>query len=193
VSQTSAWSQLAVFLLLTAAFGVIGRVAAEALFGSLGAAQRAAAGDAVTGLANRAGFEASARRILKRATAGGGTCVLLLVHLDTYRRLRVMVGSSASDRLLAEAARRIASVAGDGIVGRVSDAEFAVLARDLPPDGGAEDLAAKLRQALDFEFCGGAVRASVGFGRFPTDADQLDSLYLAAESSLLAAQAAGQR
>lgn len=188
VSQASAWSQLAVFLLLTSAFAVIGRVAAEALFGSLGAAQRAAAGDALTGLANRPGFEATAKRILKRAVAGGGTCVLILVQLEGYRRLRVMVGSSASDRMLAEAARRIVSVAGDGIVGRVSDAEFAVLARDLPPEGGAEDLAAKVRQALDFEFCGVAVRSTVGFGRFPKDADHLDTLLLAAEGSLLAAQ-----
>jgi GGDEF domain-containing protein len=95
--------------------------------------------------------------------------------------------------MLAEAARRIVSVAGDGFVGRVSDAEFALLARDLPSDGGAEDLAAKVRQALDFEFCGISVRSTIGFGLFPKDADHLDSLLLAAEGSLLAAQVAEQR
>jgi diguanylate cyclase (GGDEF)-like protein len=193
LGHVSGWPQLAVFLLVTTAFAVIGRVAAEALFGSLGAAQRAAAGDALTGLANRAGFEAGARRVLKRAAAGGGTCVLLLVQIEAHRRLRVMVGSSASDRMLAEAARRVVSVAGDGLVGRVSDAEFAILARDLPTDRGAEDLAAKVRQALDFEFSGVAVRSTVGFGRFPKDADHLDALLLAAEGSLLAAQLAERR
>jgi diguanylate cyclase (GGDEF)-like protein len=190
VSRLSAWWQLAVFALITSVFAVIGRVAAEALFGSLGDAQRAAAGDALTGLANRAGFEARATRTLKKAAAGGGSCVLLLVQLEGYRRLRVMVGSSASDRMLAEAARRIASVIGDELVGRVSDAEFAVLARDLPDDGGDEELARTLRQALDFEFSGIAVRCTVGFGRFPRDADHLDALLLAAEASLLAAQRA---
>ena len=190
LGHASAWWQLAVFVLITSVFAVIGRVAAEALFGSLGEAHRAAAGDALTGLANRAGFEASARRVLRKAVAGGGTCVLLLIQLEGYRRLRVMVGASASDRMLAEAARRIVSVASDDLVGRVSDAEFAMLARDLPEDGGDEALAQKVRQALDFEFSGVAVRSTVGFGRFPRDADHLDALLLAAEASLLAAQRA---
>jgi len=192
VSRASEWSQLAVFVVLTSMFAVIARVASETLFGGLRDAQRAAAGDALTGLANRAGFEASARRVLKRAAAGGGTCALLLVHLEGFRRLRVMVGRDASDRMVAEAARRMVSVVGDELVGRVSDAEFAILARDLPEDGGAEAVAAKVRQALDFEFSGAAVRSTVGFSRFPRDADQLEALLLAAEASLLAEQPAGR-
>lgn len=186
VSRLSEWPQLASFVLFTAVFAVIGRVASEALFGSLGAAHRASVGDALTGLANRAGFEASARRVLARAVAGGGTCVLLLVQLEGFRRVRVMVGREASDRMVAEAARRLVSVVGDELVGRVSDAEFAILARDLPDDGGDEELARKVRLALDFEFAGVSVRSTVGHARFPRDADQLDALLLAAEASLLA-------
>jgi len=188
VRRASEWSQLGVFVLLTAIFAVIGRVASETLFASLGDAHRAAAGDALTGLGNRAGFEVSAKRILKRAAAGAGSCVLFLVHLEGFRRMRVMVGRDASDRMVAEAARRLVSVVGDDLVGRVSDAEFAVLARDLPEDGGAEALAARVREALDFEFSGAAVRSVVGFSCFPRDADQLEALLLAAEASLLAAQ-----
>jgi diguanylate cyclase (GGDEF)-like protein len=190
VSRSSEWSQLAIFVVLTGIFAVIARVASETLFGSLGAAHRAAAGDVLTGLANRPGFETSARRILKKATAGSGTCALFLVHLEGFRRLRVMVGREASDRMVAEAARRLVSVVGEELVGRVSDAEFAILARDLPEDGGAEALAARVRQALDFEFSGASVRSTVGFSRFPRDADQLEALLLAAEASLLAEQPA---
>jgi predicted signal transduction protein with EAL and GGDEF domain len=118
--------------------------------------------------------------------------VLLLVHLEGFRRLRVMVGRDASDRMVAEAARRMVAVVGDDLVGRVSDAEFAILARDLPEDGGAESLAERVGQALDFEFSGAAVRSTVGFSRFPRDADQLEALLLAAEASLLAAQPANR-
>lgn len=186
--HVSEWPQFATFLLFTVVFAVIGRVAAETLFGSLGAAQRAAARDAVTGLANRVGFEVSARRILDKARAGSGSCALLLIQLVGYRQLRVMVGADASDRMLAEAARRIASIAGDDLVARVSDAEFALLARDVPGDGGEEALVGRVRQALDFEFCGSAMRSTVGHSRFPRDADRLDALLLAAEASLLAAE-----
>jgi diguanylate cyclase (GGDEF)-like protein len=190
--NVSEWPQFATFLLFTVAFASIGRVAAETLFASLGRAQRVAASDAVTGLANRAGFEVRARRILEKARAGGGACALLLIQLEGYRRLRVMVGADASDRMLAEAARRIASIAGDELIARVSDAEFALLARDIPEDGGEEALAAKVRQALDFEFCGAEMRSTVGHSRFPRDADRLDALLLASEASLLAAQSAGR-
>ncbi|HUJ01455.1 MAG TPA: diguanylate cyclase, partial [Usitatibacter sp.] len=105
VSRMSEWSQLAIFLVLTAAFATIGRVASETLFGSLGALRLAAAGDAVTGLANRAGFVVNAATLLTAARAKHGTCALVLADLDGFRRLRVVMGHAAADQVIAESGR----------------------------------------------------------------------------------------
>ena len=187
------WLQFIVFLVVTGVFATIARAASEMLFSRIGDAQRAAAGDDLTGLANRVGFERKASRVLRRAAVGGGSCVLVLAELEGFRRLKVMVGYDAADRIVAEAAHRVTSIAGEELVARLSEHEFALLARDLPRDGGAEELARKVREALDFEFSGVSVRSTVGFACFPRDAERLDALLLAAEASLLAAKPAAMQ
>jgi len=182
------WEQLATFLLVTSVFGVIARVISEALFGSLGQAVLAASGDPVTGLANRAGFAERAGEMLRAARDDSSQCALVLADLDGYRRLKVVVGHAASDRVLAEAGRRIAAVSPDSFVGRVCDDEFAVFVANIP-EARVPHLAREVHDALRFDYSGVNVRGAVGFSRFPRDGDGLDALMLAAESSLLNAKA----
>ena len=191
VASLSQWSQYAVFLLVTAVFATIGRVASESLFGSLGAARLAAAGDALTGLANRSGFVARASGVV----GPGGCSTLVLADLDGFRKIRTMVGFAATDRLVVEAGRRLASVATTGeIAARLGEHEFALLAQGVDGDRAAEELARKVHQALNFDFSGVAVRCAVGFARYPRDGEGLEALMLAAEGSLVSAKAAiGER
>jgi hypothetical protein len=56
VAAYSSWPQYLDFLLIVVAFGFLGRIVAEKLYGSLGEAHVAAGSDVVTGLVNRAGF-----------------------------------------------------------------------------------------------------------------------------------------
>lgn len=191
-AASAEWSQYAVFLLVTAVFATIGRVASETLFGSLGTARLAAAGDALTGLANRSGFVTQASALMASGAPPRAESTLVLADLDSFRRIRVMVGYAATDRLVVEAGRRLASVASPHLVARIGEDEFALLAHG--PDGDAEDLARKVHQALNFDFSGVAVRCAVGFARHPRDAGGLEALMLAAEGSLLSAKAAiGER
>ena len=193
VASLSQWSQFAVFLLVTAIFATIGRVASESLFGSLGAARLAAAGDALTGLANRSGFVAQASALMASGAPRHAGSTLVLADIDGFRRIRVMVGYEASDRLVVEAGRRLAGVASAHLVARIGEDEFAILASGQGP-AEAEDLARKVHQALNFDFSGVAVRCAVGFARHPRDGDGLEALMLAAEGSLLRAKAAiGER
>jgi diguanylate cyclase (GGDEF)-like protein len=190
VAPLSQWSQFAVFLLVTAVFAAIGRVASETLFGSLGAARLAAAGDAVTGLANRSGFVALASTLV----APGMCSTLVHADLEGFRKVRVMVGFEATDRLVIEAGRRLANVAAGELAARVGEHEFAILAQGVEGDHAAEDLARKVHEALNFDFSGVAVRCAVGFARYPRDADGLEALMLAAEASLVSAKTAvGER
>ncbi len=185
----SDWSQLAVFILLTTVFAIIGRVASEVLFGSLGALHLAAAGDPVTGLANRAGFLTKARALLEAARARRGACALVLADLDGFRRLKVVVGHDAADRVVAEAGRRLEALCADHLVARIADDEFAVLASELVSEESAAALAREIHAALEFGYLGAEVRSTVGFARFPRDGDTLDALVLGAEAALLGAKA----
>ncbi|HSN19461.1 MAG TPA: GGDEF domain-containing protein [Usitatibacter sp.] len=189
VKLASEWPQLATFFLVTIVFATIGRVASETLFGSLGILRLAAVGDPVTGLANRDGFIAKATALLRAARADNRPCALVLADLDGFRRIKVVVGYAAADRVVAEAARRLAAIAGGHLVGRIADDEFALLARGVEGDA-AVGLAREVRQALEFDFSGVAVRCAVGFARFPRDGDDVDALLLAAEGSLLSAKSA---
>lgn len=194
VWEHSGWPQLAEFLVVLALFATIGRVAAEQLLGSLGNAQRASAGDPVTGLANRAAFLAEAGARLQRAKGGAGCGVLVLADLDDFRRLNLVSGHGAADGVLAEATRRLMLACPGRLLGRVGDDEFAVLAMGLPDETAAAELALAVHRALDFEFSGSLVRNCAGYARYPRDAHAIEALHLAAETSLASAKAQpGQR
>jgi len=186
----SDWAQFATFLMVTAVFALIGRVASEALFGSLGAMRAAAAGDALTGLANRPGFMAQARAVMAIAPES----VLLVADVDDFRRLKVMVGYAAADRVVVEAGRRLVAAAQGHLVARIGEGEFAVLAHGPRTEGAAARLAQSVHEALNFGFSGVDVRCAVGFACSPRHAGELDALMLAAEGALLRAKAAdGER
>jgi diguanylate cyclase (GGDEF)-like protein len=188
IAGHSEWSQFVIFLIVTSVFAVIGRVASEVLFGSLGAARLAAAGDSITGLPNRNGFLEQGRELLTGQGGGPGCSALILAELDGFRRLKVLVGYGAADRVVAEVARRVTALASAHLVARTGGGELAVLAVGLEDEAKAAELARELHEALEFDFSGVAVRCALGYARFPRDADTVEGLLLAAESSLLSAQ-----
>lgn len=187
IAPHSDWTQYAEFLVITGVFASLGRFSAEKLMGSLGDLDRAAAGDPVTGLLNRAGFMAQGAARLKMMQAGGSS-VLVLADLDNFRRVNTVIGHRAGDGVLSQTAKRLSVEAAPHIVARIGDDEFAVLAHGLRDDAECEAFARRLHAALQFEFSGVSVRASVGFARSPRDANGLEALLLAAEGSLMSAK-----
>jgi diguanylate cyclase (GGDEF)-like protein len=187
LGSLSAWPGFAEFLVIVSIFGVLGRYAAETLFGSLEDLHRVSSGDAVTGLANRAGFLHAAGARLK-AIGSKSNAVLTLVDIDAFRRVNVVIGHRAGDGVLKEVATRLEKLAAPHLVARIGDDEFAVLAAELSGEGEAETFARSVHDALQFEHSGVSVRTSTGFARFPRDANGIDSLLLAAEGSLTRAK-----
>ncbi|MGZ5571584.1 MAG: diguanylate cyclase domain-containing protein [Usitatibacter sp.] len=187
ILRYSHWSQLVNFLVMTAVFAVLGRVAAEQLFGSLGNAHHAATGDPVTGLNNRAGFFSMAAVRLKAALDKNQTGALVLADLDGFRRTNLVIGHEAADHVLKEVARRLMHVSGEHLVARVGDDEFAVLAVGLA-ESEVPAFARAIHEALNFEFLGVSVRNGAGYSRFPRDAHGIESLMLGAESALAGAK-----
>jgi diguanylate cyclase (GGDEF)-like protein len=188
IASHSTWGQLVNFLIITTVFATIGRVAAEQLFWSVDSAQLASVGDPVTGLINRPGFITHAAIRLAAEKGKAGCAVLVLADLDDFRRVNVVIGHRAGDRVLQEAARRISELSGTHLAARIGDDEFAVLAVGLANEAAATAFARALHDALDFDFSGVTVRNAAGYARFPRDAHGLEPLLLAAESSLVSAK-----
>jgi diguanylate cyclase (GGDEF)-like protein len=194
IASLSGWPQLVNFLLIAVVFAVTGRFVAESLFGSLGAARQASVGDPVTGLANRPGFLAEAAQRLAGQKGAAGCAVLVVADLDGFQRVNLVIGHRAGDRVLVEAARRVREAAGAHLTARIGDDEFAVLAVGLPDEPAAVALVRRVHAALDFDFSGVAVRNATGYARFPRDADGIEALLLASETSLANAKASeGER
>jgi diguanylate cyclase (GGDEF)-like protein len=185
IAGIGGWPQYVDFLIINAVFAILGRVASEQLFGSLGDAHDATDTDPVTGLLNRVGFLKSSAMRLKAAHSSAEFGMLVICDIDGFRRINLVIGQQAADNVLAEAAHRLTQVEGLGnaILGRIGDDELAALVTGIAEEK-AGDLAKAVHDALDFEFLGVSVRNSAGYARFPRDAHGIEPLMLAAQSGM---------
>jgi diguanylate cyclase (GGDEF)-like protein len=189
IAYASGWPQYVEFVVIAASFAILGRTAAEALFGSLGDAHHASSEDATTGTLNRSGFMMGAAMSLKALHVDAGTAVLVVVDIDGFRRMNIVVGHQAADGILAEVARRLASTVGAGehLIGRIGDDEFAVLGLGITEDA-SEAFARSIQECTNFDFQGVSIRSASGYSRFPRDAHGIESLMLGAQSAVASAK-----
>lgn len=116
-------SVFAVALALTILVIVVREVMAEANERS----QR----DSLSGLLNRAGFEAHASAALREAHARGAPASLILSDLDHFKAVNDTFGHAAGDRAIATFASFLLSHMSPGhVAGRIGGEEFAVLLPD---------------------------------------------------------------
>lgn len=141
--------------------------------------QRLAFQDSLTGLANRAAFDADLAQALTRPRRGqAGPLTVLLVDLDGFKQVNDEHGHAVGDTLLVAAAERLRACARTGdLVVRLGGDEFCFLAS--ASTRGAEALAARVVRSLGapFEIDGVTMRigASVGVAvRRPGDASGAD-------------------
>jgi diguanylate cyclase (GGDEF)-like protein len=112
---------------------------------TLSEAEARAATDPLTGLPNRRRFDDHVRSLDGRRRANDRVGVLM-IDLDHFKRLNDEHGHPAGDRVLAAAARAIATTVRDvDLPARVGGEEFAVIVRD--PSGAAE-VAERVRAAI---------------------------------------------
>ncbi|MBV8717391.1 MAG: EAL domain-containing protein [Chloroflexi bacterium] len=150
-------------------------------------------GDALTGLANRAHFQA---RLAEALSAGQRTGVLFL-DLDDFKTVNDSLGHPAGDRLLVEVAGRLqASLDHSATAARLGGDEFAVL---VPGADSMNALVAMARQVLGalerpFDLSGRElpIRASIGIAASSPDVRSPDDLLRNADLALYAAKAKGK-
>lgn len=155
---------------------------------------RAAATDALTGLANRRAFANAFDRCLN----GGSTCgCLALFDIDHFKRINDRYGHDAGDRVIqafAEIALR--HVREEDLVARLGGEEFGVILPGVEPAQGRE-ICERLRRALGAEAIEvGAGRTvsmtvSAGVAAFSAAQDR-DAVMRAADVALYEAKGAGR-
>jgi diguanylate cyclase (GGDEF)-like protein len=165
----------------------------EALQSSAERDRHQATHDALTGLPN---WELLRDRLAQGLAAAGrsdGEVALLLIDLDRFKEINDTLGHSYGDKLLCQVGPRLRSVLREGdTVARLGGDEFAVLLPLVDGVGEAEQVAARLREALHqpFDVDGVAldVEASVGIALSPWHGTDTEALLRNADIAMYVAK-----
>ena len=149
--------------------------------------------DALTGLHNRRYFHETLAREVARAHRYSRSLALVVLDLDDFKAINDRIGHLAGDSALAEAAGRVRDVVRSADVAcRVGGDEFAVI---LPESSlkDADQLYARLGEALSMRSIGqaGRLRVSAGVTELRPDDDAI-SFFERADEALYRAKAAGK-
>jgi len=150
--------------------------------------------DHLTALPNRTLFNQALEEALHDSEQ---PLALLFVDVDRFKNVNDTLGHAAGDRLLKDMAARLRRcLRSTDVFARFGGDEFIVLLRDLPYEGYAAGMAAKLLAALtdpmhleDQEF---HVTASIGIATYPQDGRDAQTLLKHADTALHRAKDQGR-
>ncbi len=153
--------------------------------------------DALTGLVNRAEFEARLGRLLQAAQDDGGEHALMYIDLDQFKLVNDACGHAVGDQLLQQMSRMLAdSVRARDTLARLGGDEFAILMERCTVDQ-AQRVAQKICDRMDdFRFVHEERRFRIGtsIGLVPVDRrwQTTAAIQQAADTSCYAAKEAGR-
>jgi PAS domain S-box-containing protein len=172
--------------------------------------------DALTGLPNRHQLLWRAERALEQARRMQHQFALLLIDLDTFKKINDTLGHGAGDELLVEVGRRLracvrhsdqvteGALEAAGVrshraleaVGRLGGDEFVALLPEIAADEDAERVARRVLEALREPIFVSAhecfVTASVGVAIFPRDGNSVLDLLRNADVAMYSVKAQGK-
>jgi diguanylate cyclase len=153
--------------------------------------------DALTGLQNRAAFEAWLQRALAKAREDGSEHVLLYIDLDQFKLVNDTCGHAVGDKLLQQVARILSgAVRSSDVLARLGGDEFAAILQDCPTEA-AQRVAQKIcdqMEAFRFQHDERRFRIGASIGLVPVDSRWASSAVImqAADTSCYAAKEAGR-
>ncbi|WP_347302474.1 EAL domain-containing protein [Croceibacterium sp. TMG7-5b_MA50] len=155
--------------------------------------RRAAMTDPLTGLGNRAAFQAQMRRLTED---GGAPFMLLLVDVDHLKDINDRLGHDAGDRLLLAVGQGLEAVAGpQAHVARIGGDEFSVLLpHDAPATAGIESALEALQgTSVTLDGRSWTMTFSVGLACYPEDGEDTQVLKRHADLALYQVKRHGRR
>jgi diguanylate cyclase (GGDEF)-like protein len=152
--------------------------------------------DALTGLPNRALFQARLEQAIASSIPEQALAVLYL-DLDQFKTINDSLGHPFGDALLAAVARRLRdTVRHTDTVARLGGDEFAIVHCGLPSDGSATDFAGRLVRDLGAPYtidsCEILIGVSIGVSHAPLDGTDPDQLMKYADLALRNAKQEGR-
>ena len=160
--------------------------------------QQQAITDELTGAFNRRHFMFQAEQELLRVRRYGGECSVLMLDLDSFKRINDAFGHPVGDKVLAKVAEIcLATLRCTDLFGRIGGEEFAALLTGTDVKG-AKVIAERLRKniqeaAIDtLETITVSLSVSIGVATYQPTNDSLSSLMLRADTALYAAKSCGR-
>ncbi len=153
--------------------------------------------DSLTNLPNRRMFQDRLGQEMKRSIRSGLPLALMFIDLDHFKQVNDTLGHDLGDRLLVEAAGRIAScVRESDTVARLGGDEFTVIVPALEDvdsvDRIAQTIITRLSQPFRLGDESAYVSASIGITMYPADAPDVDALLKHADQAMYVAKSAGR-
>ncbi len=153
--------------------------------------------DALTKLPNRMEFRERLGDLASRRRGNEQSGAVMFVGLDRFKYINELLGHDGGDRVLVEAARRIALAARDGdTVARTGGDEFALIMPDVDNGAEVETVARRLLDDLTrpYQVDGREFvsSASIGIAVMPHDGHDPDELVRRADSALRRAKEGGR-
>lgn len=153
--------------------------------------------DALTGLANRRGFEARLQAATLRAMQRKTSVGLLLLDLDHFKHVNDTLGHAAGDHLLSVFGKRLKEcVRGHDFVARLGGDEFAVILEEAEEDVNLPALGSsilkRLQEPIRYDGRVMSAGASIGGALFPRDARSANELFNNADTALYALKGSGR-
>lgn len=147
--------------------------------------RKEAVGDELTGVLNRRGWEAAARRELARSERSASNVGVALIDLDGLKEVNDSMGHDEGDRLLRESAERIGTALRSGdILARIGGDEFAAMLADATLD----DVLGVVKRLREVTPSIGSFSAGVAAW---DGGEDLDELMRRTDTALYAAKASG--
>ncbi|MDI9905630.1 EAL domain-containing protein [Rhodococcus sp. IEGM 1406] len=149
--------------------------------------------DSLTGLKNRYSFNSQ----LSSRLRDGRRVWLAILDLDNFKSINDRLGHHVGDDVLRDVASRLHSLLrSNEICGRLGGDEFAIAFDDI---ASADEVEERFQTILDsferpFSLVGNQIRirASLGYGSMPDDADSLEDLVIVADLALYHAKESGR-
>ena len=145
--------------------------------------------DHLTGLANRALFEAQAEYALDMARQNVSMVGVALIDLDGFKPINDEYGHAAGDAVLIEVAKRLRSSVGNDLVARLGGDEFGVVTwidcHEVYLSRLARDIKLAFKKPFVIEGAPATyLSASVGTALSPADGETLETLLKSADSRM---------
>ncbi|MEO5340673.1 MAG: diguanylate cyclase [Magnetococcus sp. MYC-9] len=153
--------------------------------------------DSLTGLPNRAQFQARLRESLAMASRSSGEVAVMFLDLDRFKQVNDTMGHKAGDELLKEATRRMLScVRQYDLIARLGGDEFTIILPQLAQVDYVEFVARRILEELARPFlltAGEAnISGSIGIALYPRHAQELEVLLKQADAAMYEAKQAGR-